>query len=623
MYLSELKLENFRIFEESKAIFIPGLNLLVGENDAGKSAIIDAIKLVLGTHSNDWTRIEDSDFHGDSNSLAITCVFANLTESEAAFFIEWLSFDDKNKFYLKLTLRAKKIDGIKPAVTIYAGADEDSGVLQGEAREKLRVTYLKPLRDAEFELTPKKNSRFSQILDSFHAFRDKKGHPLVEIMKDANEKIKDYFNDSSDGGIVQSMINDDYLKHFSLAHNPLSSKIDISGNKLRSILEKLELRILNKQLNENLGLGSNNLLFIAAELLLLKKEDEYSGLKLALVEEIEAHLHPQSQLNLIEFLERESQRLGFQSIITTHSNILASKIDINKLTICKAGKVFPLQEDYTELLPGDYHFLRRFLDATRSNLFFANGVIMVEGDAENLLLPTLAELIDRPLFKYGVSIVNVTSTALLRYSKIFRRKNKSLMGIPVACIADRDIPPKEAGEYKYTLQSGKNKGQERVLVDRKTEDDYDIEDLALIEKKICDKYTGGDVKVFYTSTWTLEYEIAKSVLRKYLHRAVCHALETSDLETVLSDEDTNHLYDKADNEIETWVKSGDSIDKIAVAIYAPLVRKQASKAVTAQLFATLLQDNKKLIDAAEVRSDIYLKYLVDAIDYVTLNATND
>ena len=70
--------------------------------------------------------------------------------------------------------------------------------------------------------------------------------------------------------------------------------------------------------------------------------------------------------------------------------------------------------------------MQRFLDATKSNLFFARGIIMVERDAENLLIPVLAEILGYPLEKHGVSIVNVGSTAFLRYSRIFVREDGHL-----------------------------------------------------------------------------------------------------------------------------------------------------------------------------------------------------
>ena len=65
-------------------------------------------------------------------------------------------------------------------------------------------------------------------------------------------------------------------------------------------------------------------------------------------------------------------------------------------------------------------FLERFLDATKANLFFAKGLIMVEGDAENLLIPAIAQLIGKNLYQYGVSVVNVGSTAYKRYVNIFK-----------------------------------------------------------------------------------------------------------------------------------------------------------------------------------------------------------
>ena len=98
--------------------------------------------------------------------------------------------------------------------------------------------------------------------------------------------------------------------------------------------------------------------------------------------------------------------------------------------------------EYTRLNSGDYDFLQRFLDATKSNLFFAKGVIFVEGDAENILIPTIAKLIGYPLHKYGISIVNVGNTAFLRYSKIFiRKKSTDTIGVPVAIVTDLDVRP--------------------------------------------------------------------------------------------------------------------------------------------------------------------------------------
>ena len=130
-----------------------------------------------------------------------------------------------------------------------------------------------------------------------------------------------------------------------------------------------------------------------------------------------------------------------QIIISTHSPILASKINLKNLILMKNGFGYDLAEGNTALQKGDYLFLQRFLDSTKANLFFAKGIIMVEGDAENILVPVIADILGYPLEKYGVSVVNVGSTAFLRYSGIMIRKDGRGIGIPVSVITDCDVRP--------------------------------------------------------------------------------------------------------------------------------------------------------------------------------------
>jgi len=123
MYLHELKLWNFRKYgggggdlvneknkirgPDLKVQFQNGLNVLIGENDSGKTAIIDSIKLVLKTHSTEWIRVSLEDFYNNTKQMRIECIFKNLRDNETFHFTEWLGMEgegEKIEPYLRMIL---------------------------------------------------------------------------------------------------------------------------------------------------------------------------------------------------------------------------------------------------------------------------------------------------------------------------------------------------------------------------------------------------------------------------------------------------------------------------------------------------------------------------------------
>ena len=75
MYLSKVILKNFRKFKYLEVPFKDGLNVLIGENDSGKTTIIDAIRIALGTQSNEYYKLEERDFNDKNEELIIECDF--------------------------------------------------------------------------------------------------------------------------------------------------------------------------------------------------------------------------------------------------------------------------------------------------------------------------------------------------------------------------------------------------------------------------------------------------------------------------------------------------------------------------------------------------------------------
>ncbi|WP_121811302.1 ATP-dependent nuclease [Mucilaginibacter kameinonensis] len=539
MFLVNLKLWNFRIFGNNKPFdllrphlnltFNQGINVLIGENDSGKTAIIDAIKIVLKTHSTEWIRVEEEDFFQDSERFRIECRFKGFTDDEAKYFTEWLDWEtgpNGGEPYLTVYYDVSRRNGRIMPTDIKAGIDDTGHVMNAEAKEMLRTTYLRPLRDAKSELSPKRNSRLSQILYSHKAFQDKKNHRLITLAKLLNEEIAGYFKgQSADGQSLTSEndllgkdvkeVIDEYLRRFSNK----STEFKMTRAELKGILESLSLLF---QDGYNLGLGSHNLLCIASELLHLKKNN-WDGLRLGLIEEIEAHLHPQVQLQVVETLKAHSADM--QLIFTTHSPNIGSKIPLENLIICHGGKVFPLRKGTTELDDEDYQFLEIFLDTTKANLFFAKGIILVEGWAEELLVPSLAKAIGIDLTAHGVAIINVGSTAYLRYSKIFQRKEAPLMEIPVAIVTDVDIRTYEKSQKKDA--AGKleldTEGKSTYVYIKRDGPTVESETKAAVKQK---DESSGIIQYYIGDKWTLEYALYHSEALQVLFKELAEKVHS-------------------------------------------------------------------------------------------------
>ena len=163
--------------------------------------------------------------------------------------------------------------------------DVDDGIsIDGKARELLKAVYLKLLRDAEREMSSGRSSRILQILLNHPVFEDKKEHRILKIFKDANEDIEKYFLCDEEGRHILETIRSN-LKVFNDKGQGSDAELKMSNIQLKAILEALSLHA--PEINP--GLGELNLLFIAAELLLLK-DDSDGGIRLALIEEFKSLL---------------------------------------------------------------------------------------------------------------------------------------------------------------------------------------------------------------------------------------------------------------------------------------------------------------------------------------------
>lgn len=654
MFLAELRVENFRAYGESDEALVlelgSGLTALVGENDSGKTTVIDALRLALGTRDQETFRIEDNDFHQPSDGsvrrkeIRIRCRFEGLTTADKAAFAEHLTYEDQGPSkaaVLFLNWKAvAAVAGLRnrrfTSIETRSGKSSDGPPFDQGARTLLCSTYLRPLRDAERAMSAGRGSRLSQILqhtkeiknsgDTYDPDRSPPVDPQTLTVLGIGDLANDLLRKHAGVNSARENLNKKYLAPLSFTGSKLEGRISVSGARgedavrLRLLLEKLDLELrddISPDTPANRGLGSNNLLFMACELLLLGTEVD--GFPLLLIEEPEAHLHPQRQLRLMQFLQQKANELRddgqtIQIIITTHSSHLASAIALDNMVLLHGRKAFPLADRYTKLEKSDYGFLSRFLDVTKANLFFARSLFIVEGDAENILLPTLARLMGRDLTENGVSIVNVGGVGLRRFARIYLRKHPEKDGpiaIPVACITDLDVMPDCAPEIIGKVKAGETWP---ALAKRRWRATRDFTDDTLRQRRaaIRAKASEQNVQTFVADHWTLEYDLAISGLAREVWVAAC-----------LADEDDNINAGKKKPwaimraALESYAAFNPAVmapEELASRVYALVL--SVSKPTVAQYLAALLE-NRRSRGTAGSLEDLLPKYLVDAILHVT------
>lgn len=504
MYLKKILVKNFRIFDEAgiEFIFNKGVNAIIGENNSGKSSIIDAIRLVYSTvtYRKDIF-FSKSDFHvGEDGTVADYAQFDVYLEDVPHRMTEiWNPQSESGMggdFHIKFE-RYTAPSGTEKVRSIYWGFGTKGNQLSSDTFEATDVVFLGALRDSENEMKPSRNSKLAQLLRNLVPGEDVRDE-LVQILSDANNNLlkkeqlkktrstinenlakieQEFLNQQIDIGLVEPrfdsiasslrawvkpkwiLINKAdpvYEKAYTYFQSHMDLKkvqddakgiyFEISVMDSEAELDKevasriSEIANRSFELYQN-GLGYNNLLFMSAVLgdMAIEKGGVYQ--KLLLVEEPEAHLHPQLQELVHNFLSHTNKNASnIQIIYTSHSPTLASKIDIENINLLYeyGHKKYCLPFSQTNLTEKNKKYLQRYLDVTKSQMFFARGILFVEGISEAILLPVMAKALNRPFEKYAVELVNVDSVAFTPFVKLLSSDKVKTCFSKVSIITDDD-----------------------------------------------------------------------------------------------------------------------------------------------------------------------------------------
>lgn len=527
---------------------------------------------------------------------------------------------------------------------IWGGNITNQAVAENESLQKFDFQFLDAIRDVERDMLTGRNTLLRDVFNFFIDYDIKSD--ITKTDEEKTNEIKNRRNEFSEEADVlidklQKRMHEgkqqilSYAKETGASFNNATPNFEgaISDVEMFSVLKLIVeycTGIKIKVPATHNGLGYNNLIFMS--LLLAKmqvnSDGNYMGsnskvFPILAIEEPEAHLHPAMQYKFLKFLKQKKiQNKARQIFITTHSTHITSAVSLDDIiclhnekgetSIGYPGKVFP--DDKSK------KYVQRFLDATKSDMLFAQRVILVEGIAEQLLMSIFAQYENKSLEDNHVAVINVGGRFFDHFLHLFDSTKPDTIHKKVACITDRDPESKLKTESKYKKCYPYEYNNDTATYDYQINSHstkYPLGTHPNITFFSQDPIQGKTFEYdLILHNPTLELVITDSIsskqeLRKLLHLFLDKNKPITDYEDSLRDSNENTRIKKSINANTLWKEN-----EKKKAIIASRYLNSVGKGENALELSYVLQENLEKKETLDFKEFIVPDYIKQAIDWI-------
>ena len=486
MNIKNIAIHNFRNFRDFEIDFSEGFQTIIGENNIGKSNLYWAIRLVLDKDlSYNARNLDLKDFNGFKNSLTL---FDHVIISIELFSNELSNFPTFHA--LKTSETTARVTYVFAHRHIFNPEDEvpenidlkdfswrlfggGSSVdlvnilkldkISFRDLDGINLYYINAFRNINSDLQGSTKSLLSKYCQSRES-SEKELQSVKTILKSSSDDLNLL-------PFVPEIANSIQQKGLDIAGSYFSFPISISFLSNYDTDAWSQLNIFFNPSGETnvpvniLGLGQKNILYLSMFIAELENSSSKFEVNILLIEEPEAHLHPQLQKILFSNLNNLKTT---QVFLTSHSTHIASDCDYKNLNILYKDQVKDIKSfcPFKKSLLTDREnlLLKRYLDATRSELFFASAIIFVEGVGEQFMIPSIAkEVYKVNLTENNISVIPIHSRYFDPFMKLVQNDN---LEIPAVVIIDGDADELDPdSDYTTSVLNAKNlEVKDRVVV---------------------------------------------------------------------------------------------------------------------------------------------------------------